>query len=146
MLQGNNFLESLHYFMKEKKTNLNKRKKILIIDEDKKLTAIYQKKIENFDYQVVVYHQINDWSKKIKKEIPDLILMNLFFFKESGWEILKNIKKLKAFTNIPVIVFSQLSQKEDIKKALTLGVKYYFIKNHNSLNDILKKIKLLIEK
>ncbi|HPA25171.1 MAG TPA: response regulator [bacterium] len=126
--------------------NTNQEKKVLIIEEDKKIADLYQKKIKALDLKVVVWNKQTDLLKNLKKEMPSLILMNLVFISTNGWEVLKSIKKSKMFTNTPVIIFSQLSQKEDIKKAFHMGVNAYFIKNHNSLAEVSQKIVSLINK
>ncbi len=126
--------------------NTNQEKKVLIIEEDKKIADLYQKKIKALDLKVVVWNKQTDLLKNLKKEMPSLILMNLVFISTNGWEVLKSIKKSKMFTDTPVIIFSQLSQKEDIKKAFHMGVNAYFIKNHNSLAEVSQKIVSLINK
>lgn len=132
----------MKFMLKEEQ---DKTKKILIIEEDKKIAAIYEKKIRNLGYEVTVWHKVTDLLKNLKKEQPDLILMNLIFNQENGWEILKTIKKAKSFSCLPVIILSQLSQKEDVKKALSCGVEAYFIKNHNSLTEVMQKILSLVK-
>lgn len=47
---------------------------------------------------------------------PDLIILDLYLPKKSGWEILEEISGNKNLRNIPVIILSSLTVQEDIDK------------------------------
>jgi DNA-binding response OmpR family regulator len=58
-----------------------------------------------------------------------------------GFEILKAMKADKEVKNIPVILLTNLSQKDEVKKGLDLGAKDYLIKAHFMPSEVVKKIK-----
>ena len=58
--------------------------------------------------------------------------------------MLKKIRSTDATKAIPVIIFSNLGQKEDIEKAKALGVDDFLIKANFTLDDVVGKIKKLI--
>jgi DNA-binding response OmpR family regulator len=61
-----------------------------------------------------------------------------------GFEILKTIKGEKELKSIPVILLTNLSQKDEVKKGLDLGADDYLIKAHFMPSEVVKKIKQII--
>jgi len=51
-----------------------------------------------------------------------------------GFEVLNELKKQK--NKVPIVVFSNLSQEEDKKEALSLGAKDYFVKSDITLDEL----------
>ena len=60
--------------------------------------------------------------------IPGIIIMDLNLPKTDGKEILKEIKSTEIFKNIPLIVFSTSSSKEDAEYAYSLGANKFITK------------------
>ena len=82
--------------------------------------------------------------KKIKSEKPDLILLDLILPGIDGFEVLSQTKKDPEVSSIPVIILSNLGQKEDIERGLKLGATDYLIKAHFTPGEIIEKIRLII--
>ncbi|MBI3290682.1 response regulator [Candidatus Falkowbacteria bacterium] len=61
-----------------------------------------------------------------------------------GFEVLSRIRKDKESKSIPVILLTNLSQKDEVKKGLDLGANDYLIKAHFMPSEVVKKIKKLI--
>ncbi len=72
----------------------------------------------------------------------DLLILDLVMPKKDGFFVLEELKKLKI--NIPVIIASNLSQEEDIKRAKDLGAQDYFIKSDTTLLQIVEKVKVAL--
>jgi DNA-binding response OmpR family regulator len=60
--------------------------------------------------------------------IPSIIIMDLNLPKTDGKEILKDIKSLDAYKNVPLIVFSTSSSREDIEYAYSMGANKFITK------------------
>lgn len=78
-----------------------------------------------------------------KKEKPDLILLDIILPKMDGFDVLKGLKEENS--KIPVIVLTNLSDINDIQKALDLGATTYLVKADFHLEDVLKKIKEVLK-
>jgi PleD family two-component response regulator len=61
-----------------------------------------------------------------------------------GLEVLKKIKENNEIKDIPVILLTNLSQKEEVDKGMGLGAKDYLIKSHFTPSEVLEKIKLCL--
>ena len=121
-----------------------KSKSILLVEDDEFLAELYATKLnlEGFEVSLAV-----DGEKGVKmaKEVkPDLILLDIILPKMDGFEVLKTIKQDKDLKNIPVILLTNLSQKDEVKKGLDLGANDYLIKAHFMPSEVVKKIKQTI--
>lgn len=120
-------------------------KKILIIEDDKFLRDLISQKLlkESFDIAQAVDGE--DGIKKIKEEHPDLILLDLILPGIDGFEVLTQMKADPSLVSIPVIILSNLGQKEDIEKGLKLGANDFLIKAHFTPGEIIEKIKNVLK-
>jgi DNA-binding response OmpR family regulator len=116
-------------------------KKILIVEDDKFLRELIARKVidEGFDVSEAIGGE--EGIKKIKEEKPDMVLLDLILPGIDGFEVLSLMKKDSALSSIPVIILSNLGQKEDIDKAMKLGANDYLIKAHFTPGEIIEKIK-----
>ena len=119
----------------------NKKKKIIIIEDDKFLLKAYEIKFKQSDFDVILATDGISGFELVEKEKPSLIILDLMLPGMNGFEFLKKIKSDEKLKNIPVIVVSNLGQKNDCEKAIKLGAKEFLIKTNYSLEEIIKKIK-----
>ena len=115
--------------------------KILLVEDDKFLRTVLEKKLLVEGFEFISVTDGDEALEKIISEKPDLILLDIILPKRSGFLILEDIRKDPELSKIPILIISNLGQEEDIKKALSLGAKEYFVKAKVSLDDIIKKIK-----
>lgn len=116
-------------------------KKILIIEDDKFLRELIVQKLSKEDFGVSEAIDGEEGIKKIKEEKPDLILLDLILPGIDGFEVLSRMKEDPALTSIPVIILSNLGQKEDVERGLKLGAVDYLIKAHFTPGEIIEKVK-----
>lgn len=119
---------------------------ILLIDSDTFLINIYQPKLEAAGYKVLIAQDGEKALEMIRKHKPSLILLEIILPKINGWDIIKKVKKNKTLSKIPIIVFSNLSSQEDVKKTFDLGVDEYLIKAHYIPTEVIRKIAKILEK
>ncbi|OJI06952.1 MAG: response regulator [Candidatus Vogelbacteria bacterium CG22_combo_CG10-13_8_21_14_all_37_9] len=115
-------------------------KKIFIVEDDEFLRSLTVKRLEKEGYQVEVAVDGESALGKIKEAQPDIILLDLLLPGLSGFEVLKKIREDGPIKGTPVIVFSNLGQREDIEKAKALGVNDFLIKANFTLDDVVMKI------
>jgi len=72
---------------------------------------------------------------------PDIVLLDLLLPKMSGFEYLQAIKANLTLKSTPVIILSNLGDKDDMEKAKTLGAADYFIKADTNLSALFDKVK-----
>ncbi len=130
------------------KKNLNSKnqgsssgKKILIIEDDRFLRELISRKLSDDGFKTVEAVDGEEGIKKVKEEKPDLILLDLILPSIDGFEVLSRIKKDESVKSIPVIILSNLGQKEEVEKGLKMGALDYLIKAHFTPGEIISKIK-----
>lgn len=116
-------------------------KKILIIEDDKFLRELIARKLMENNFSISEAIDGEEGIKKIKEEKPDLILLDLILPGIDGFEVLGRMKEDEEVSSTPVIILSNLGQKEDVEKGLNLGAVDYLIKAHFTPSEIIEKIK-----
>jgi len=115
-------------------------KKILIIEDEKVLLDVLEKKLTSQGYEVVVAKDGEEGLNKMKESKPDLILLDIIMPKKDGFEVLTEMNKNEALSDIPVIIISNSGQPVEIDKALKLGVKDYLIKTEFDPEEVINKV------
>ena len=120
-------------------------KKILIIEDDKFLGELISQKLSREGYAVSNAVDGESGVKKAETEVPDLILLDLILPGMDGFEVLEKIKEMPKLDQIPVIILSNLGQKEDIERGLKIGANDFLIKAHHTPPEIVEKIKEVLK-
>ncbi len=122
-------------------------KKILIIEDDKFLRELIAKKLRSENFEVIEAKNGEEGIKKTqdKEGKPDLILLDLILPGINGFDTLGEIKKTPPASEIPVIILSNLGQKDDVDRGMALGAADFLIKAHFTPQEIIKKIKGVIK-
>ncbi|HRZ30264.1 MAG TPA: response regulator [Candidatus Paceibacterota bacterium] len=122
------------------------KKKVFIVEDDEFLRSLTAKKLENDGYEVVVAVDGPSAITAIPESVPDLIFLDLLLpGGKDGFDVLTAVKADDKTKNIPVVVFSNLGQKEDIDKAKNLGADDFLIKANFTLDDVVMKIKDILK-
>lgn len=119
--------------------------KVLIVDDDAFLSGIYATKLELEGFGVVTARDGDEGLKAAGKEQPDLILLDVLMPKLDGFEVLKRLKEDDETKDIPVIMLTNLGQKEDVEKGLAEGAVDYLIKAHFVPAEAVAKIKKVLK-
>ena len=117
---------------------------ILIVEDDPFLADLYQGNLESSGFGVSQAHDGAEAIELIKKERFDLILLDLLLPKISGFRVLENLRNKrigKRNCNCYVMIMSNLSQEEEVKKGLDLGANEYLVKANYTLQEIIAKIR-----
>ena len=69
------------------------KKKILIVDDDKKLTDIVQKYFIQYEFNVVIINDGKDVDQVVDTEKPDIILLDIMLPGKNGLDLLKDLQK-----------------------------------------------------
>ena len=122
--------------MTEQKSNY-----ILVVEDDYFLRNLLLHKIEQEKLPFDTAVNGSEALKKIKAKIPAVIILDLVLPDTDGFEVLEKIKKQPDTKNIPVIVVSNLGQKDEIERCLKLGANDYLIKANFTPKEIVDKIR-----
>lgn len=118
--------------------------KILLIEDDPFLLSMYSTKFEIEKFNVLVADDGEKGLALALKELPDIILLDILMPKMNGFEVLENLKASKEAKDIPVILLTNLNQKDEIEKGLSIGADDYLIKAHFMPSEVVEKIKKVL--
>jgi len=119
--------------------------KILIVEDDQFLRELCVKKLEKEGFKATAAVDGSEGLKKLAVEAPDLILLDIILPGIDGFDVLKNVKEDPKLKDIPVILLTNLGQKDDVEKGLKLGARDYLIKAHFTPKEIIDKVKSVLE-
>ena len=120
-------------------------KRILFIEDEAALQKTFSDILKSEGFEVISALDGETGLNLAKKENPDLILLDLILPKIHGLDLLKEIKQNENTKNIPVIVLTNVESIEKIDKALELGATTYLVKSDYSLEDVIAKVKKILE-
>lgn len=120
-------------------------KKILIVDDEEILRKIYSDRLTFEGFTVETGADGEEALAKIRTSPPNLVLLDILMPKLNGLQVLEQLSADSTLKTIPVIVLSNVANDENIKKALSLGAKDYLLKTNFSPNEIINKIKSLVD-
>lgn len=115
-------------------------KKVLIIEDDSFLLGLEATKLKNSGYEILSASNGEQAVEKIKEPGISVILLDLILPNFDGFDLLKKIRTNEITKNIPVIVFSNLSEQKDLKKAQELGASKFMIKSNVTLDELVNDI------
>ncbi len=117
-------------------------KKILIIEDDVFLNELMAKKLIEEGFDVLKAANGEEGLDRTRQDRPDLILLDLILPGMDGFEILEKLKEDPETSSIPVIILSNLGQREDIERGFDLGADDYLIKAHFTPDEIVERAKV----
>ena len=119
-------------------------KKILCIEDEPAVQKALSSALTPEGYEVFSALNGLDGMNMVRKEMPDLILLDLVMPGKDGFAVLGELKQDSATARIPVIIMSNLEASEDVDRALALGATTYLVKMNYKLDEIVGKIKSMI--
>ena len=118
----------------------NEKRTILIIEDDEIILRALYLSFHEEQYIIATATDGESGLQMTERLKPDLVLLDLIIPKMDGFAYLKNVKANPELAKIPVIVLSNLGDKENIEKAKELGAEDYFVKSDTDLSELAKKV------
>lgn len=118
-------------------------KKILIVDDERPIAQALFYKLQSETFNPKVASNGQEALDALNKEKFDLILLDLMMPVMDGFGVMSKMKEANITT--PVIVLSNLGQESDIKKAMDMGAKNYFVKADTPIKKVIEIINQALE-
>lgn len=118
-------------------------KKILLIEDEEILSGLLKRKLEENGYEVIVAFDGEEGVGIMKKQRPDLVLLDIVMPKMDGFEVMEKMNKIPGLSlkSLPVIIVSNSGQPVEIGRAQDLGIKDYLIKTQFDPQEVVDKVK-----
>ncbi len=121
------------------------QKKILLIEDDEFLSDMYKTKFDSEGFFVTLAQDGELALNLLKGGLkPDVVLLDVVMPKMNGIEVLKKIKEMEGSENINVVMFTNMGQKEDIDKAMSLGASGYIVKANFTPSEVVVEVNKIL--
>ena len=122
------------------------KKKIIIVEDENLIAEAYQSGLTNAGYDVnILYSGIGAFDE-IKKDPPDLLLIDLLMPHTNGIDVIKAVKADEITKDIPIIILTNVDSIQIEMQVKSLVVNGYYIKSEHSLKEILQYVDAAINK
>ncbi|MFC0780804.1 response regulator [Flavobacterium sp. HJSW_4] len=121
-------------------------KMILLADDDTDDAEMFCEALAEIDESIVCHCSENGSGVlnmlKDQEKTPKVVFLDLNMPVMNGWECLKQLKQEERYKDIPVIMISTSSHKNDMDTAANLGAVCYFVKP-NTFKDLKQALGLI---
>ncbi len=121
-----------------------KGQRILTVEDDQFLRKLFVQKFTTAGFTVKDAMNAKEAFSVLENWKPEIILLDLILPDISGFEILATLKKDERFKDIPVIILSNLGQKQDIDRAMSLGAEGFMVKASFTLEEITEHVQKVL--
>lgn len=118
---------------------------IYIVEDDSNIREIETIALRNSGYQVQAFETAKEFYRKVEDRVPDLVLLDVMLPDESGYDIVKKIRKKPTLKKLPVIMVTAKTQEIDMIKGLDDGADDY-IKKPFSIMELISRVKALLRR
>ena len=118
---------------------------IYIVEDDSNIREIETIALKNSGYTVQAFETAKEFYRKVEDKVPDLVLLDVMLPDESGYEIVKKIRKTPTTKKLPVIMVTAKTQEIDMIKGLDDGADDY-IKKPFSIMELISRVKALLRR
>ena len=117
------------------------KKKILLVEDDMALSAVYRSRLEIEGFDVREANNGEDALSATVEYRPDLILLDVMMPKISGFDVLDILRNTPETANVRIIMLTALSQPKDKERSESLGVDDYLVKSQVVIGDVVARVK-----
>ena len=118
---------------------------IYIVEDDESIREIETIALKNSNYIVSAFENAKEFYKKLDELVPDLILLDVMLPDESGYDIVRKLRKRPATQDIPIIMVTAKTTEMDMIKGLDWGADDY-IKKPFSIMELITRVKALLRR
>ena len=120
---------------------MDKKRKVLIVDDDQFLLNMYSIKFKKSGFEVDTSTNGQDVIMKLKGGFsPDIILLDVVMPTMNGLELLEIIYKEKFVPDAFIFVLSNQNNPADIEKAKSLGITSYIVKASSIPSEVVDEV------
>lgn len=95
--------------------------RILVVDDNHNNALLMSELLSSRGYEVAMVEHAADAENEIRREAPDLILLDVVMPGKSGYELCRELKEDPATRLIPVVIITGLSDRQDRLRGIEVG-------------------------
>ena len=118
------------------------KKLILVVDDEPRIVRFVQMNLELEGYQVSTASSGLEAIDKVRREIPNLVILDIMMPEMDGYETLERIRRV---SNVPVIMLTVKAEEEDKVRGLEFGADDYVTKPF-SPRELMSRVKAALRR
>jgi len=115
---------------------------ILVVDDEPRMTRFIRMNLELEGYRVIEAHDGIEALDRARRELPDLIILDVMMPELNGFETLRMLREI---SNVPVIMLTVRADEEDKVRGLELGADDYVTKPFGA-RELASRIKAVLRR
>lgn len=119
--------------------------KILFIEDDPLINKIYSTRLKADGHEVYTSENGEEGIKLAEEVLPDVVVLDVMMPRVDGFAVLEKLRANEKLKLKPILMYSNLNNEEEIKRAMQMGVTEFLIKANLSPTQMVNKIKQYIE-
>ena len=119
--------------------------RILVVDDDKKIVRLIRTYLEQNNYQVLTAYDGEGAFHAIRRERPDLVVLDLMLPKRNGWEITEIVRRDATLAQVPIIMLTARVEDTDKIVGLELGADDYITKPFNP-REVVARVRAVLRR
>ncbi len=119
--------------------------RILVVDDDKEITRLLRSYLEQAGYEVAVAHTGETALHILRRDRPDLLVLDLMLPDRDGWDITRLIRADASLANTPIIMLTARVEDTDKILGLELGADDYITKPFNP-REVLARVRAMLRR
>ncbi|MFC1976039.1 response regulator transcription factor [Chloroflexota bacterium] len=119
--------------------------RILIVDDDKQIVRLVRSYLEQAGYQVLTAYDGETALHTIRREQPDLVVLDLMLPDRDGWEITRLIRSEPSLANLPIIMLTARVEDTDKIVGLEVGADDYVTKPFNP-REVVARVRAVLRR
>lgn len=119
--------------------------RILVVDDDKSIVKILTAYLEQSGYQALTAYDGEMAMHQLRRERPDLVILDLMMPHRDGWEVTRIIRSDKTLAATPIIMLTARIEDTDKIVGLELGADDYITKPFNA-REVMARVKSLLRR
>ncbi len=120
------------------KEGSNKTFKVLIVEDDKSILDLYERKFSSSGYKVIKAIDGAEGVECFKSEKPDVVILDVMLPIMNGFEVLKKIKSFNEGKDVPIVILSNYGEMPNITEGLMGGAVEYLIKVEHTPEEVVE--------
>jgi len=119
--------------------------RILVVDDDKSIVKVLTAYLEQSNYQVLPAYDGEMALHTLRRERPDLVILDLMMPRRDGWEVTNLVRADKSLAATPIIMLTARVEDTDKIVGLELGADDYITKPFNP-REVVARVKALLRR
>lgn len=109
--------------------------RILVLEPDEYYHQHFAEKFQDIG-EIIIKTDGSEITKALHELKPDVLVMELLLPSISGFEVLESVRQVLPNYRLPIVVYSQIENLEDVQAALSFGISGYLVKGKDTLRDL----------